>query len=738
MTSRRYLFCRVAFLVFTLVVTALPVDADRLVRTTSLKRHYPPFTETLWCPVIHVAFVADGPIAKVTFDAYNFLDPDEEPGTFEWVNHSIDSIMIVEEGVYNDVVCSPFDDDCTYATSSCADFFFDFEQVTSGILFQDRFIGAPQPAWLGAGPDAPVHWTSDGSPEPAAQPAGDGSLALGRESDGSAVISTGFTVTNLRRNETYVLTGWHRSDNLNSDFGLDINITSPDVLQLSGEAIKINTTSAGDQIRPDVAARSDGDMVVVWESPVPACQAIRGQRVRSDDSFSGTEIDVRTPPGCDGAPDATSPSVDLSEASDRFAVSWIEAGGSLLTMARRFEYFTQPPQAGAAFTVHDADASGAIFLSDPVTSFDPGNDRFAVGWSETFVGFDTTVYFYGEIYEAATGAVVTPRFYFGGTGGGWLEWHGDAIAAAWTEGSVVFGIPYEAFTRRFTAAGTPPGAGAESVAADGDPSQLKMAANAAGDYLVVWVGDGTSGGRSIFARLFDSSGAAAGEAVEVNRELGSHSLPDVASDGETFLVVWDDGGDPSKVRARLLGADGLPRGGEVFVSLGAGTQENPAVAGGPAGRYFVVWEAVDPNLDPPSKEIFGQRVVAATPLVPSSPVSALADGHTGHFLYFSIDVPPNIPEMRVSTAGGIGDADLFVRFNALPNVAEFDRVSQLAGNGESVTISGPQAGTWFIGLETSLPYEGASLTVALAGVEGLIFSDGFESGGTLSWSFTSN
>lgn len=443
---------------------------------------------------------------------------------------------------------------------------------------------------------------------------------------------------------------------------------------------------------------------------------------------------MRTPPGCDGFPDATSPSVDLSEASDRFAVSWIESGNPGLVMAHRFELFTEPPHLGEAIVVHDGAASDALSLSDPVTSFEPGNDRFAVGWNEYFPSFDPAVQLYGEIYEAATGQVATPRFFFGGNGGGWLEWHDDAIAAAWTQGSIVFSIPFQAFSRRFTAAGAPLGAGAELVAADGEPSHLRMAANAAGDYLVVWVADGPSGGRSIFARLLDGSGIAASDAVKVNREFSFHSRPDVASDGSAFLVVWDDGGDPSRIRARLLGADGLPRGGEAIVDPSSGIQENPAVAGGPTGQYFVVWEAVDPSLDPPSKEIFGRRLVAATPLIPSVPLTALADGLAGHFRYFSVDVPPNASELRITARGGTGDADLFVRFDALPNLAEFDEASQLAGNGESVTISMPQAGTWFIALETSSPYEGASLSASMPGVVSSIFADGFESGDTSSWS----
>ncbi len=66
----------------------------------------------------------------------------------------------------------------------------------------------------------------------------------------------------------------------------------------NGGQFQINTTTAGDQRRPDVAVSPDGDFVVVWYSEFSAgddvFQSIQGQRYAADGMPLGAEFQVNT------------------------------------------------------------------------------------------------------------------------------------------------------------------------------------------------------------------------------------------------------------------------------------------------------------------------------------------------------------------------------------------------------------------------------------------------------------
>ncbi|MFY9822423.1 MAG: pre-peptidase C-terminal domain-containing protein [Thermoanaerobaculia bacterium] len=103
---------------------------------------------------------------------------------------------------------------------------------------------------------------------------------------------------------------------------------------------------------------------------------------------------------------------------------------------------------------------------------------------------------------------------------------------------------------------------------------------------------------------------------------------------------------------------------------------------------------------------------AAAPFDPSVPLSGLADRRTGKFVLWTLDVGAGAPALTLSTSGGTGDVDLYVRFGAPPTSGQsgqFDASSVTAGNTESVTIAAPRQGTYYIGLYGHSPYKGVTL-----------------------------
>ncbi|HEV7787362.1 MAG TPA: pre-peptidase C-terminal domain-containing protein, partial [Thermoanaerobaculia bacterium] len=113
-----------------------------------------------------------------------------------------------------------------------------------------------------------------------------------------------------------------------------------------------------------------------------------------------------------------------------------------------------------------------------------------------------------------------------------------------------------------------------------------------------------------------------------------------------------------------------------------------------------------------AKQVGGDWIssqAAAAPFDPSVPLSGLADRRTGKFVLWTLDVGTGAPPLTLSTSGGTGDVDLYVRFGAPPTTGQSDVSSVTAGNTESVTIAAPRQGTWYIGLYGHSPYKGVTL-----------------------------
>jgi bacillolysin len=109
--------------------------------------------------------------------------------------------------------------------------------------------------------------------------------------------------------------------------------------------------------------------------------------------------------------------------------------------------------------------------------------------------------------------------------------------------------------------------------------------------------------------------------------------------------------------------------------------------------------------------------VQVTTLSNGQTVSNLA-ASTGNWLYFKITVPSGQTQLKVVTSGGSGDADLYVRLGSLPTTSSYNGRSNGSTNAETVTISNPSAGDWYIGLYAYSSFSGVSLTATYSGSTG--------------------
>jgi hypothetical protein len=104
----------------------------------------------------------------------------------------------------------------------------------------------------------------------------------------------------------------------------------------------------------------------------------------------------------------------------------------------------------------------------------------------------------------------------------------------------------------------------------------------------------------------------------------------------------------------------------------------------------------------------GVASAAETPLTNGAAVTGLS-GSAGVGQYFKIDVPAGQDTLKISTSGGTGDVDLYVKRGSLPTTTSYDYRPYKVGNNETVDVNDPAAGTWYIMLRGYTNYSGVTL-----------------------------
>ncbi|MBV8519242.1 MAG: M4 family metallopeptidase [Acidobacteria bacterium] len=85
-------------------------------------------------------------------------------------------------------------------------------------------------------------------------------------------------------------------------------------------------------------------------------------------------------------------------------------------------------------------------------------------------------------------------------------------------------------------------------------------------------------------------------------------------------------------------------------------------------------------------------------------------GATGSWTNFKITVPSGQSKLDIVMSGGTGDADMYVKFGAIPTSSVWDYRPYKTGNAESVSVANPAAGDWYISLNGYAAYSSVSLT----------------------------
>jgi vibriolysin len=93
-------------------------------------------------------------------------------------------------------------------------------------------------------------------------------------------------------------------------------------------------------------------------------------------------------------------------------------------------------------------------------------------------------------------------------------------------------------------------------------------------------------------------------------------------------------------------------------------------------------------------------------------------GSTGTWKYFKIAVPASQSLLKITMSGGTGDADLYVKLGSQPTSSSYNYRPYLSGNAESVSVTNPASGDWYIGIYAYSTYSGVSLNATYSASTG--------------------
>ena len=322
--------------------------------------------------------------------------------------------------------------------------------------------------------------------------------------------------------------------------GVSVTAQPPASAQLLGPEFQVNSYETGYQEFPAVAADAVGNFVVVWTNTCAYC-AVAGIFGRSMDATgapAGAEFQVNTyTTNVQGFPAVA------ADALGNFVVVWASQsdGAQMGVSGRRFDAAAVP--------------LGGEFQVNSFTTSDQRSPAIATDGSGNFV-------------------VV------------WISYGQDGNG---------FGV----FGQRFSSSGSPLGLEFQVNSFTTAPQFVpSVAANAAGDFVVVWPSVGQDGdGWGVFGQRFSSAGVPQGLEFQVNSfTTGDQLYPRVATNASgAFVVAWQSvpqDGDNQGVFGQRFNAAGLPQGAEFQVnSYTTNAQYRPAVAANAAGDFVVTWDS---------------------------------------------------------------------------------------------------------------------------------------------------
>ena len=373
----------------------------------------------------------------------------------------------------------------------------------------------------------------------------------------------------------------------------------------AGDEFLVNTYTTGSQYLPHAVLDSRGDFVVLW-----ATGDVVAQRFGSAGDRRGTEFVVNTyTTGGQGFRVGDRPLAALPDG--RFVVAWTSthlSGDQYNIYGQRFA--SSGARTGGEFQVNSYTSDGQFMPA--VAAADTG--RFVVTWVSFGQDGDHWGVFGQRFDEAGSREGTEFRVNSFTTSGQ----YSPKVAADAAGNFVVVWTSYGqdgsgdgVFGQSFDAAGQQRGAEFRVNTYTTGAQPVYGVATVPGGFVVTWVSTQPSGPIAVFARRFDTVGIPIGSEFRVNTHTSQAFLSSVAADrAGNFVVAWTAVAPIQPVdldvRAQRFTAGGAPRGGEFRVNTyTTDNQYFPSISSDPVGNLVVVWQSYEQ--DGSSHGVFAQR-----------------------------------------------------------------------------------------------------------------------------------
>lgn len=110
------------------------------------------------------------------------------------------------------------------------------------------------------------------------------------------------------------------------------------------------------------------------------------------------------------------------------------------------------------------------------------------------------------------------------------------------------------------------------------------------------------------------------------------------------------------------------------------------------------------------------------------PIGGLISADPHSFVVYRFDVPPSTERLVVTTSGGLGNVDLFVRRAVHPTFDGMitDFASRYPGTRQQIRASRPEPGVWYVALQADGGYSGVQLLVQTPVMKGALLAPVFD------------
>jgi hypothetical protein len=472
--------------------------------------------------------------------------------------------------------------------------------------------------------------------------------------------------------------------------------------------------SAGEQRFVNAATGWNGDTAVLWRDDVT--MSVQLQRYFAEGGLAGDTMALNrgvSDVAIDGAGNYTLVKYDFAETGRLIAAGSYKRDGSVRV---------------PAFLV----STGPYFNSTVPRLGIDRQGRFAVAWGGTSSTTPAVNGLFMRLY-GADGVATSPE----------LMIHRETVNPYYSDqfavkrddtgGAVVCWERYQGnskwniLCRRYAANGTPVTAEFQiHTFANGQQGMLALAVNGKGDTVVVWGSFGQDGDAwGVYGQRLDPTGKKVGAEFRVNDITpGDQREPGVGITDEGNFVVtysqYDSAARIDRIYMKQYRANGTAVGPAVVRASTPemyGVPQQPSTS--PGGKVSLYWEVVT-DLQPEmqytdvAKLRYTLDTQPATSLLMPGVAKTGVTAAAGAWTYHRVTVPSGATKLTLTLTGTtVGNGDLYARLGAFPTTTSYNGRSVVAGNNQTLVITAPTPGIWYVGVYGVAAFSNDTLTATI-------------------------